>query len=499
MPEQFDAIVVGAGFGGLGAAMHLAEQGARVCVCEALTYPGGCASTFRRGGREYEAGATLFSGLGSRQLFGQWIARHGLGDRVEVEWLDPVVVLRGPFGALPVWRDRARFVDSLCTLPDAPSAPLRAFFEKQRRVADTLWSLFDDPDLLPPFGPTALCRHAGRMLRYAPFASLVGRTLSAVIDDENLRSFKPFDAWIRAMCQITVQCPPEEVEAPFALGALDYPWRGTGHVRGGIGVLASGLTDALRAQGAEVRFANRVGSIEPGASGWRVTTRRGLLEAPVVVANLLPADLARCASLDLDTSPRLRRLDAGVRTGWGAAMQYLTLAPSRDGLDAEPRHLECIDDADAPFIEGNHVFVSIGAPDALGRSSATVSTHVRPVPAEPLAEYHTRVQARMRETLLRRAPEVAERIVHHLPGSPRTFERFTGRSGGYVGGIPRRAGLANYRDLGPFEAAQGLYLVGDTTFPGQSTLATALGGQRAAVAALRHLAHEGHDRPRAAQ
>lgn len=499
MPESFDAIVVGAGFGGLGAAMHLAEQGARVCVCEALTYPGGCASTFRRGGRAYEAGATLFSGLGKTQLFGQWIERHRLGDRVGVEWLDPVVLLRGPFGALPVWRDRARFVDSLCALPGAPTGPLRAFFEKQRQVADTLWSLFDDPDLLPPFDALALRRHAGRALRYAPLAGLVGRTLSAVVDDENLMNFKPFDAWARALCQITVQCPPEEVEAPFAFGALDYPWRGTGHVRGGIGVLASGLTDALRSLGAQVRFADRVAAMERGASGWRVTTRRGVLDAPVVLANLLPSGLVRCASLDLDASPRLRRLDAGVRTGWGAAMQYLTLAPAVNPAEEGPRHLECIDDADAPFIEGNHVFISVGAPDADGRSSATVSTHVRPVPAEPAADYHTRIQARMHQTLLRRAPEVVERIVHQLPGSPRTFERFTGRSGGYVGGIPRRAGLGNYRDLGPFEAAPGLFLVGDTTFPGQSTLATALGGQRAAVAALRHLAGEGYDRPRAAQ
>jgi phytoene dehydrogenase-like protein len=499
MPESFDAIVVGAGFGGLGAALHLAEQGARVCVCEALTYPGGCASTFRRGGRAYEAGATLFSGLGDGQLFGQWIARHRLGDRVEVDWLDPVVLLRGPCGALPVWRDRTRFVDSLCALPNAPIEALRGFFGKQRRVAETLWTLFDDPALLPPFNALALRRHAARALRYAPLAGLVGRTLSAVVDDEKLWTFKPFDTWVRAMCQITVQCPPEEVEAPFALGALDYPWRGTGHVRGGIGVLASGLSDALRGLGAQVRFADRVASMERGGSGWRVTTRRGVLDAPVVLANLLPTDLARCALLDLDTNPRLRRLDSGVRTGWGAAMQYLTLAPAVRQDEQEPRHLELVDDADTPFIEGNHVFVSIGAPDASGRSSATVSTHVRPIPVEPVAEYHTRVQARMRQTLLRRAPEIVERILHHLPGSPRTFERFTGRSGGYVGGIPRRAGLGNYRDLGPFEAAPGLFLVGDTTFPGQSTLATALGGQRAAVAALRHLAGEGYDRPRAAQ
>ncbi len=67
-----------------------------------------------------------------------------------------------------------------------------------------------------------------------------------------------------------------------------------------------------------------------------------------------------------------------------------------------------------------------------------------------------------------------------MTASPRTFERFTGRPLGYVGGVPRRAGLHNYERLGPTEVLQGLFLVGDSVFPGQSTLATALSGVKAA-------------------
>ena len=53
--------MIGAGFGGLSAALTLAERGADVRVCEALNYPGGCASTFRKDGYAFEAGATLSS------------------------------------------------------------------------------------------------------------------------------------------------------------------------------------------------------------------------------------------------------------------------------------------------------------------------------------------------------------------------------------------------------------------------------------------------------
>ena len=57
MPDlkPFDVAVIGAGFGGLGAALSAAERGACVAICEALNYPGGCASTFTRDANQFEA------------------------------------------------------------------------------------------------------------------------------------------------------------------------------------------------------------------------------------------------------------------------------------------------------------------------------------------------------------------------------------------------------------------------------------------------------------
>src|SRR4051812_33265459 len=86
-----DVAVIGAGFGGLGAAVELARRGARVVLCESLTYAGGCASTFHRRGYAFEAGATLFSGFAPDQLFGRWIADLALP--VTVDLLDPIVEL----------------------------------------------------------------------------------------------------------------------------------------------------------------------------------------------------------------------------------------------------------------------------------------------------------------------------------------------------------------------------------------------------------------------
>ncbi|MFB6375931.1 MAG: FAD-dependent oxidoreductase, partial [Bradymonadaceae bacterium] len=83
--ERADVAVVGGGFGGLAAALELAEQGLEVVIFERLTYPGGCASTFERHGWRFESGATLFAGLGEDQLFGRWIAEYDLPVEVHVD------------------------------------------------------------------------------------------------------------------------------------------------------------------------------------------------------------------------------------------------------------------------------------------------------------------------------------------------------------------------------------------------------------------------------
>jgi phytoene dehydrogenase-like protein len=185
-----------------------------------------------------------------------------------------------------------------------------------------------------------------------------------------------------------------------------------------------------------------------------------------------------------------------VDGGWGAAMLYLVARPP-EGAPAEPRHLELVADPGAPFIEGNHVFVSVSGEADEGRAppghrTITVSTHVplprlRALPDEAAGAYIAGVQARMRATIEAMAPEWAAGVVEVMTASPRTFRRFTGRAGGAVGGVPRRAGLGQYLGAWPQPIAPGLWMVGDSVFPGQSTLATAVGGVRTAEQAARAL------------
>ncbi len=487
--DTTDVAIIGAGFGGLACGLELARRGLDVAVFERLTYPGGCASTFERKGYRFESGATLFSGFGEGLLFGRWIEDFDLD--VEFEGLDPLVTMRTGDLEFEVSPSRDRFIERFCSVDGAPKEALRSFFDWQHKVADALWECFEDPELLPPFSIGSLGRHVMRSPRYLRLASVMGRSFADVLRRHDVWEFEPMRQYADAVCQITVQASAERAEAPFALAAMDYFFRGTGHIHGGIGHLAHAIADQIEDFGGSMRFADPVTAIEREAGGWRVDSRRSDLRARSVVANLLPSGVADILGRDVDDIDALRELQRGVESGWGAAMLYLGVDASKiDGDSAH--HLQLVGDPDAEFQEGNHIFCSISAADETerapdGQRTVTVSTHVDMQrlyagASDERAAYIDAVHQRMRDTLKRRAPEVSNAVVFEMTASPRTFERFTGRRRGYVGGIPRTTGLHNYRNLSPQEVVDDLYIVGDTVFPGQSTLAVALGGVRVAEA-----------------
>jgi phytoene dehydrogenase-like protein len=68
--------------------------------------------------------------------------------------------------------------------------------------------------------------------------------------------------------------------------------------------------------------------------------------------------------------------------------------------------------------------------------------------------------------------------------TPHTFLRYTSRRRGLVGGLPVTPAQATLNAFTQRSPVRGLYLCGDTTFPGQSTVGATLGAINAARSAL---------------
>lgn len=65
MPKQYDAVVIGAGLGGLSAATFLAKNGRSVLLLERHNIPGGYATSFCRGRFEFDVSLHELSGIGT--------------------------------------------------------------------------------------------------------------------------------------------------------------------------------------------------------------------------------------------------------------------------------------------------------------------------------------------------------------------------------------------------------------------------------------------------
>lgn len=83
VPTEYDAIVVGAGMGGLSAACHLAAAGKKVLVLEQHFQVGGCATSFERGDYNFDAAMHLTSiGGGKKAILLTLMEKAGVADKV---------------------------------------------------------------------------------------------------------------------------------------------------------------------------------------------------------------------------------------------------------------------------------------------------------------------------------------------------------------------------------------------------------------------------------
>lgn len=496
-------VVIGAGVGGLTTAAVLARAGLDVTVLESHIYPGGCAGTFFHKGYRFEVGATLAGGF----YPGGPMERVARAARIEA-WpaheSNPAMIVHLPDGArVPRWTDDAR---REAAHREAFGTAGDSFWRWQERTADALWAL---ALRLPPWPPQTI----GEALRLAGHGlGWLGEDGRRIDPGLAADAFRPVAAHLRnaperlrlfvdGQLLISAQTTSRFANALYGASALDLPRRGVVHLEGGIGRIAEELAAAVTRAGGRVIHRQHVTRIvREGGRPVAVETKRGdSFPADVVIANLPPWNIAPLLAGEDgrgDLPPALRRLSPQPEDGWGAFVVYLGLDGGLIPADF-PLHHQVI--AREPLGEGNTVFLSL-SPDwdasraPAGRRAMTISTHTRLRDWWVLAGQDEAAYEARKEDYLNRVLETAAAALPGIrsgenlraaadlimPGTPVTFERFTHRRWGWVGGFPQTSLL---RAWGP-RLSPGLWMVGDSIFPGQSTAAVALGGLRVAEAVL---------------
>jgi phytoene dehydrogenase-like protein/ferredoxin-NADP reductase len=323
--KDYDAVVIGAGLGGLSSAAFLAKEGKKVLLLERHYVPGGYASSFLRGRFEFEISLHELSGLGGKDNQG------------------------------PLWRlldqvDVTRRVDFLkipefyrCVLPDADMVvPIgRENFEAAmcERFPEDTEGIKEFTSIMFKFAQEALrANRVGMkmvMENQEEFPTLLkyfGRNLAEVM--EPLIKSEAARTVLDVLCGYYCNCPSKLSFLTYALGTVSYLRFGPWQIRGKSQALSQAFVDSIEDMGGEVWLRN--GAARILAEGGKV---RGVVAqdgteilCPTVVSNANP--YVTCLELiGRENTPDwyLRRLGA-----WSGGVSTINLYL---GVDCDYREL----------------------------------------------------------------------------------------------------------------------------------------------------------------
>ena len=495
MSSQPDLIVVGSGLGGLCCAAIAGWHGLEVLVLEAHDRPGGAAHGFERRGFQFESGPSLWSGLG------RWPSTNPLAQvlRAVGEEL-PVIPYREwglllPEGQLRIGVGADPFLAVLRQLRGPAVADewaaFMAWLEPYCRAATALPLLALRPGLgmagvLGARGSAALLRHAPRM---AALGGAFGPLARRHLRDPFLLH------WVEMLSFLISGLPLDQTSAAAMAtlfgewfqsdAALDYP-------AGGSPAVVAALVRGLERQGGRVRCGAAVQQIlvtDGKAVGVRLADGEELRAGRGVVSNASPWDTL--ALLPPDALSRRWR-EQTAATPACASFLHWHLGLRGDGLDGLPIHHVWVGDwqrgigAERNMVvlsmpsrldpslapAGHHVlhgYTPANEPWELWRDLEPGSTAYNALKAERCAVFH--------QVLGQLVPDLAERIVVELQGTPLTHRRYLNvHQGSY--------GPAIGADRSPFPGGstpiEGLVLCGAGVFPGIGVPPVAVSGAMAA-------------------
>ncbi len=272
MPNDFDAIVIGSGMGGLTAAAFMAKAGMRPLVLEQHFAPGGNAQTFRRKRMfDFDVGLHYIGDGGPGGLFPTMLEQLGIADRVEFVPMDqdgfdtlflPDMTFRMPAG----WeRYRQR---------------LHEAFPQETRAIDrylsTLRSVSGGLGVAPPSGEPPATQLLGKHSSQAT----LGELFDVLEVSSRLRHVLGSQSGIYG-------APWSKASLGMHAMVTDHYMRGAYFVRGGARPLVEGLIHVIEDGGGEVRTRQRVTRIiveDDKAVGVELA-KGGEVRAPLVVSN----------------------------------------------------------------------------------------------------------------------------------------------------------------------------------------------------------------------
>ena len=471
------AVVIGAGLGGLAAAMRLGAKGYRVTVLDRLDSPGGRGTSITRNGHRFDLGPTIVTV--PQLLRDLWAAcGRNFDADVDLRALDPFYEIRWPDGSRFTARpDRAAMRAEVARLSPGDLAGYDRFV---RDSEARYWFGFEDLGRRPMHRLVDLIKVLPKFAWLRADRSVAAHAARRV-KDARLRmalSFHP----------LFIGGDPFNVTSMYALVSHLEAEFGVHYAIGGVDAIARAMVRVIEAQGGLIRQNAEVDEIvikDGRAQAVRLTGGE-VLRGDIIVSN---ADAGHTYDHLLRHHPRRRWTPARLRrsrwsmslfvwyfgtTGtagmWRDAGHHTILNGPRykglvrdifrRGILAEDMSLyvhrpSVTDPTVAP--EGGDTFYALSPVPHLG--------HANPVDWAQMAEpYRLRVQEVLEKQLL---PGLGGHLSASEVFTPETFrDRYLSPHGAGFSIEPRILQSAWFRPHNVSEEVRGLYLVGAGTHPG---------------------------------
>ena len=248
--RQNKVAVIGAGFGGLAAAIRMQSAGVQTILLEKRERPGGRAYVFEDKGFTFDAGPTVITAPNCIEaLFS--LSGRDMSDYVTLVSLDPMYRLRWPDGyQMDYTADLERMSEQIAAKSPADVAGYRKFLEYAEAVFEEGYINLADKPFLDIW---SMVRVAPQLVGLKSYRSVYS-VLSGYIKDPQLRQAFSYHT-------LLVGGNPFTASAIYALiHALERRW-GVHYALGGTGALVSALTKLFQELGGEIRLATPVDTI----------------------------------------------------------------------------------------------------------------------------------------------------------------------------------------------------------------------------------------------
>jgi phytoene dehydrogenase-like protein len=353
----------------------------------------------------------------------------------------------------------------------------REFWEFNFRLSDFVWRVSGRYLHFPPSSLGDLLALArGIQVSDLPYLRYSFTSVHDVLVRYGLAHNRSFVAFCNEQLLISAQNHVTEVNALFGAAALCYTQLGNYYLTGGMRALTDALTAYINANGGRVLCRTQVGQIVRSAGfGFEVDAGNITYQTPLLFSALPLNNL-----YELDRTGKAHRYARYLLKPENlySAFQVGVYFRSQKRFSClhHQIHLKHL----FPGTGASSLFVSLSHPDDRlrcpgGYYVASVSMHIRN-PHQHLNTEKSVMEAAVLDVLSENGFFQRDDVVYLHASGPKSWEKWTGRKWGFVGGYPQFMGVKPWQMKDARHPLKGFYLCGDSVYPGQGIPGVVLSG-----------------------